>query len=93
MTATKVAQTSPLQFGTPVEAVAGRLLGPGAVAISDNSGITLCTDAGDETAIASDLGYSSEGSSPTSHRSSLDSDAHNHADMGSPDLDALLGLF
>ena len=94
--ATKVSPTSPSQLGVPVEAEAGRHLGNEAVATSDNFGTTLSADAGDqvlnESEIVSDLGYSSEGSGPTSHRSSLDSDEFNHADISSPDLEAFLDV-
>ena len=100
MVAMEVSPTNPLQFEIPVEAVAGRSLGGEAAAISDDFGTTLCADAGDfstvlnETEVVSDLGYSSEGStsSPTSHRSSLDSDAYSHTDISSPDLEAFLDL-
>ena len=94
--ATEVPPTSPFQLGVTVEAEAGRHLGNEAAATSDNFGTTLSADAGDkvlnESEIVSDLGYSSEGSSPTPQRSSLDSNEFYHADISSPDLEAFLGM-
>ena len=96
MAATEVSPTSPFQLGVTVEAEAGRHLGNEAVASSDNFGTTLSADAGDkvlnESEIVSDLGYSSEGSSPTSHRSSLDSNKFYQSDISSPDLEAFLDM-
>ena len=96
MAAAEVLPTSPFQLGVTVEAEAGRHLGNEAVASSDNFGTTLSADAGDkvlnESEIVSDLGYSSEGSGPTSHRSSLDSNKFYQSDISSPDLEAFLDM-